>query len=137
MANVYDVAKHILEKMGKVTGMKLQKLCYYSQAWSLVWDEEPLFSNPIKAWKYGPVCHDLYNLHDGQFIVEISKDLTSRCENNLTEKQVETIDAVIRDYGDFTAQQLSDLTHSEDPWKNAKQNEIISATAMHEFYSSL
>lgn len=24
--------------------MKLQKLCYYAQAWSLVWDDAPLFA---------------------------------------------------------------------------------------------
>ncbi len=32
MANVFDTAKHILEQSGSVSTMKLQKLCYYSQA---------------------------------------------------------------------------------------------------------
>ena len=36
VANVFDVAKYILEKEGKLSTMKLQKLCYYCQAWSLV-----------------------------------------------------------------------------------------------------
>ena len=31
-----DVAQYILEKLGAMPAMKLQKLCYYSQAWSLV-----------------------------------------------------------------------------------------------------
>lgn len=43
MANVSDVAAYILQKHGRMTTMKLQKLVYYSQAWSLVWDEKPLF----------------------------------------------------------------------------------------------
>ena len=43
MANVFDVAKYILEKLGTLSTMKLQKLCYYCQAWSLVWDDTPLF----------------------------------------------------------------------------------------------
>ena len=30
--------------------MKLQKLVYYSQAWSLIWDEKPLFEEEIEAW---------------------------------------------------------------------------------------
>jgi uncharacterized phage-associated protein len=44
MANVHDVAAYILEKVGEpISTMKLQKLVYYSQAWHLAWDEEPLF----------------------------------------------------------------------------------------------
>lgn len=43
MANVFDTAKYILEFRGKMSTMKLQKLCYYSQAWALVWDDAPLF----------------------------------------------------------------------------------------------
>lgn len=43
MANVLDVAAYVLAKRGPMTAMKLQKLVYYSQAWHLVWDEEPLF----------------------------------------------------------------------------------------------
>ena len=50
MANVFDTAKYILEKSGKMSTMKLQKLCYYSQAWALVWDDAPLFDEDFQAW---------------------------------------------------------------------------------------
>ena len=53
-----------------MTTMKLQKLIYYSQAWSLVWDEKPLFAERIEAWANGPVCPDLYNLHRGRYTVD-------------------------------------------------------------------
>ena len=43
MATVFDVARYILEKYGPLSAMKLQKMVYYSQAWSLVWDDAPLF----------------------------------------------------------------------------------------------
>ena len=46
MANVDDVAAYILNRQGPMTAMKLQKLCYYSQAWHLVWDSEPLGQRP-------------------------------------------------------------------------------------------
>ena len=55
MANVFDTAKYILEKSGKMSTMKLQKLCYYSQAWALVWDDAPLFDEDFQAWANGPV----------------------------------------------------------------------------------
>ena len=40
MASVLDVAEYILRKSGPMTAWKLQKLVYYSQAWSLVWDDK-------------------------------------------------------------------------------------------------
>ena len=43
MANVFDVAKYILQRTGKISTWKLQKLCYYSQAWTLAWTGKPLF----------------------------------------------------------------------------------------------
>ena len=45
-----DVAAYILSKQGDMPAMKLQKLVYYSQAWSLVWDDKPLFRDRIEAW---------------------------------------------------------------------------------------
>ena len=50
MATVFDVAKYILEKKGTMSTMKLQKLCYYSQAWSLVWDDQPLFNEDFESF---------------------------------------------------------------------------------------
>ena len=55
MAKVHDVAAYIISKMRGVDAMKLQKLLYYSQAWSLVWDSRPLFPSKIEAWANGPV----------------------------------------------------------------------------------
>ena len=66
MATVGDVARYILERLApdrfgdRVTAWKLQKLVYYAQAWSLVWDEVPLFPERIEAWANGPVCPTLY-----------------------------------------------------------------------------
>ena len=67
MANVHDVAAYILGRCGPMTAMKLQKLVYYSQAWSLVWDERPLFPESIEAWANGPVVPALYDRHRGAF----------------------------------------------------------------------
>src|SRR5690349_8592497 len=87
----HDVAAYILQKQGEITAMKLQKLAYYSQAWSLVWDEEPLFRERIEAWANGPVLPSLYKLHKGSFkITSWPKGDPSK----LTRKQRETVDAV-------------------------------------------
>ncbi|WP_236043477.1 Panacea domain-containing protein [Marinobacter nauticus] len=143
MATIFDVAKYILEKSGPMTAMKLQKLAYYSQAWSLVWDEEPLFNEEFQAWANGPVCSELYNEHRGQFKVDESQ--FSGNSKALTENQKDSIDKVLSFYGSKTAQWLSDLTHRESPWLDtrdglplmAKCNYVIPKAAMHEYYSSL
>ncbi len=142
MATVHDVAAYILQKKGEMTAMKLQKLVYYSQAWALVWDEEPLFRERIEAWANGPVVPALYSEHRGLFKVASWQKGDSA---NLTPSQRETVDAVLKYYGHRSSQWLSDLTHREDPWVEARQglgpgergSEVISHASMAEYYGSL
>jgi uncharacterized phage-associated protein len=137
MANVFDVAKYVLGRLGPMSAMKLQKLVYYSQAWSIVWDDDCLFSQPIQAWKNGPVTPALWDAHRGQFRVH---DITGGDGTRLTVAERDTINRVLEFYGDKDAQWLSDLTHMEDPWKNAwaqGQNTEITPEALSEYYSSI
>jgi uncharacterized phage-associated protein len=137
-----DVAAYILRICGPITAMKLQKLVYYCQAWSLVWDEKPLFFESIEAWANGPVIRELYDAHRGQF--EVS-EIPNGNPTKFKKFQIETITAVLDYYKNFTSQKLSDLTHSEDPWKaaryglpvTARSDAIISHASMMEYYSSL
>ena len=122
--------------------MKLQKLLYYCQAWSLVWDEEPLFGEPIEAWANGPVVPSIFRKQQGKFKVDSWPDGDARL---LGGAQKDTIDAVLSYYGEKSSQWLSDLTHSEEPWKEARKgllpgqrgNKQISHASMAEYYSSL
>ena len=120
---VHDVARYILEWFAsagenEVTSWKLQKLVYYCQAWSLVWDEEPIFPEEIQAWADGPVCPALYQEHKGKFRLGPG-DIKGNPEN-LSPSQKATIDAVLDYYGDKTGRYLSDLTHMERPWLEAR-----------------
>jgi uncharacterized phage-associated protein len=143
MANVYDTAKYILEKSGPMSTMKLQKLCYYSQAWSLVWDEAPLFPEDFHAWANGPVCAELFRETQGKYSVGASDEPDG--EGNLTDEQKDTIDKVLAHYGKRDAQWLSQLTHMEDPWVQARagvpagvgSNNIISKESMAMYYGGL
>lgn len=140
--NVFDVVCYVLGKLKSVTAMKLQKLVYYCQAWSLVWDGKPLFNEKIETWASGPVVKDLYIWHRGRY--EIS-NCSKGDMNKLEAYQRETIDSVISYYGDKSPQWLSDLTHMEDPWKLARSglkdgergNTEISLATMEEYYSSI
>lgn len=142
--SVMDVAVYILEKIGKCTTMKLHKLLYYCQAWSLVWDETPLFDDKIEAWANGPVIRRLFNYHKGLFEVSAS-DFSIGNSQLLNETQRETVDSVLNFYGDKTAQWLINLTHSETPWLNARKGLSpsergyveIKLSDMADYYSSL
>jgi len=123
--------------------MKLQKLVYYTQAWSLVWDEKPLFGEKMEAWANGPVCPALYSNHRGLFEVDV--DTVGGNPEALTVTEQESTDAVLEYYGQQSSQWLSELTHAEAPWQEARQglkpgdrgtNEITHASMM-EYYSSL
>src|SRR5271169_5378585 len=92
--SVLDIAAYIISKQPKIqplTAWKLQKLVYYSQAWSLVWNEQLLFEEPILAWPNGPVVKKLYEQHKGLFHV---LKLTQGHPKNLSEKQKDVVDRV-------------------------------------------
>jgi uncharacterized phage-associated protein len=144
MPSAHDVASYILHKQGRMSTWKLQKLVYYSQAWSLVWDdEEPLFSEPIQAWANGPVCPALYQIHKHQFATD--KPWPKGDWRTLTAAERKRIDAVLKYYGRHTGQWLRELTHREEPWKKARKGlpadapsrAVITPESMALYYGSL
>lgn len=146
MARAADVAAYILAKRGPMTAMKLQKLVYYSQAWHLVWDEQQLFPDLIEAWANGPVVPALYREHRGRFELGPTETLGGDA-TKLTESERETVDAVLGYYGDKPANWLSELTHREAPWRNAREHAgvqagdrgsaVIEPGDMYEYYDGL
>lgn len=143
MATVFDTAKYILEQRGTLSTMKLQKLCYYSQAWSLVWDDTPLFDEDFQAWANGPMCRELFYYSQGEF--SVAPDEMRGDSSNLTENQKDTINHVLEQYGDKSAQWLSALTHMEGPWQEARGglpagaicDNIITKESMAMYYGGL
>lgn len=148
MPSIFDVANYFISQsnIGEgsiITPLKVQKLCYYAQAWSLVWDDEPLFANEFQAWAHGPANYDLfdkYKSHGYHPILEIDEDFKAEL---FTVNQIETLNAIWDSYGIYDAKYLEDLTHQEEPWKKARGNcspgerctSIISIESMKEFYS--
>lgn len=144
MASVLDVARYVIKKKNPVTTMKLQKLVYYCQAWSLAWDEVPLFPEDFEAWANGPVCPLLFNRHRGQF--RLYEDFLNDLPNyNFTEDETETMDSVLDHYGDKSPEWLSQLTHMELPWREARKGvplgepctNVISKESMMSYYGGL
>lgn len=143
MATVFDVAKYILRKQGRMTTWKLQKLCYYCQAWHLVWTGRELFPEDFQAWRNGPVCPELYQVHKGLFAIdesEMSKGDTAA----LSADETDSVDAVLSDYGDWEPHELRSQTHYEDPWRltrgdlpaDANSEKVIPKDLMGAYYGA-
>jgi uncharacterized phage-associated protein len=118
MAHVQDVAAYILGRLGAMTAMKLQKLCYYSYGYHLAWEERALFPERFEAWANGPVCPELYQLHRGRF--ELTPGDMPGDPDVLDDGERESVDLVLGTYGGLSAHQLSTLTHREGPWVSAR-----------------
>lgn len=142
MTRAIDVAEYILSKARRpISTWKLQKLVYYSQAWHLAWEDEPLFADRIEAWANGPVCPALYRAHKGSYNVTTVHGDASELNGH----ERESVDIVLDYYKKFNGQQLSDLTHSEEPWLRARADILprvrssaeITQESMAEYYGSL
>ena len=141
-----DIANYffllVQKKGGSITNKKLQKVLYYSQAWSLALRGVPLFEDPIEAWIHGPVVPKVYHHYKKSGFGPISiKPVTS----SLSLEIQEFLDEVWRVYGKYDAEYLEILSHSEAPWILARGNieadkacdNVISHESMRSFYSAL
>ncbi|EGO5859756.1 hypothetical protein B6A11_01275 [Enterococcus faecalis] len=144
MSDVRHVARYIIEQLGGMTTMKLQKLVYYCQAWSLAWDEKPLFEEEFQAWANGPVCYELFSEHRGKFKVD-ENFLQDYSDYKFEPDELETIRIVIEHYAEKSPHYLSELTHKERPWKETRGSlplgessmEIIPKELMQEYYAGI
>lgn len=124
MATIHDVASYIVDRFeSPITTMKLQKLTYFSQGWALAILDEPLFKDEFQAWRNGPVARALYDAHRGQYTVG---HWAEGAPLNLTVRQQLVIDAVLKNYGALSGQQLSEISHDSDgPWAVARHSEGV------------
>jgi len=126
MTNIFDVAKCILTKRGKMSTIKLQFLCYYSQMWHLKFEGKPLFDEDFEAWEIGPVCRILYDLCKGKFPIcadDIPSDRLSG--EKLCFAALCDVDVVLDYYGDHDMQWLSELVRTEKPWVEAREKDFL------------
>lgn len=148
--SVFDVANYFLSRVevdsgSLMTHLKLQKLCYYAQAWHLVFTGgQNMFDEHFEAWAHGPVCPDLWREYRGYSYNPIPAP--EEFDGNIfNETQLDTLNEVWDAYGQFDARYLERLTHSETPWINARGSfppgaacdNPITNESMVEYYSRL
>lgn len=120
-----DVGRYFIylanQESRPITNKKLQKLVYYSQAWSLVLNNKRLFSDPLEAWVHGPAVKSLYVQYKDFGFSPIQENVTSDAIKNISSKTKKLLDEIWKVYGKMDAQYLEVLTHSEKPWREARE----------------
>ena len=145
MHSANDIADWFLSSVDReagdnITHLKLQKLVYYAQVWSLVLLDKPLFDEDFQAWAHGPVVPSVFDRFKGNGWEALPPPQTTCVEFNDATNDLLT--AVFEAYGQHSAKHLEKLTHSESPWREARGNispearssNIIPKEKIHSFY---
>jgi uncharacterized phage-associated protein len=110
---------HAGEEQDPLTNLRLQNLLYYAQAWSLVIRESELFSEEIRAWRYGPVVPEVYNRLPGGQGANYIEPNSFVNEPDLDAEDAVFVRSVWEAYNQYSAIQLSRMTQKEMPWLKA------------------
>lgn len=116
-SSVHDAASEIVRLVGPTEAMRLEKLVYYAQAWHLALTDEPLFVDELEAWRNGPVVRELWERHRGRRRVDA---WPAGDPEKLKGESRQVISLVCQVYGRLSGDELSELTHSEAPWRQAR-----------------
>lgn len=102
-----------------LSNLKLQKLLYYAQGWSLNRTGDLLFSDRMRAWSHGPVVPTVYHefKHFGSGDIALD-DGDSFTWDQIDDETTSLLIEVWNTYGGFGAWRLRNMTHSEPPWRD-------------------
>lgn len=148
MADIFDVANYFRWRVDydagdNITQLKLQKLCYYAQAWHVAFTGERMLNEEFEAWDHGPANRELYTYYRPRLErgwdpidpgdIKETFDPTA----NFSMDELESLQEVWDTYGHLGAKRLEELTHQERPWLETIRNYIIPIELMEEFYRDM
>lgn len=150
-----QLVEHICSHYQKpLNRLKLEKLCFYSQAYHYALYDAPLIDMDFVAAEKGPSgsCGFFFdpNLTDGSSALQTSPSgligvkptVKDRMSMRIKEpKQARAVHIALAVNGSLSGSKLSEKTHNESPWKDSyakgKQTnieQIISSKVMRSFY---
>lgn len=112
-----EVTQYLIANLSDVTPLALQKLLYYSQGFFTVFHEEYLFEDDCEAWLHGPVYKEIYHKYKDCGYNPIDNRIIKDTKKlDLTDKEKEILDAIIKNFGCYSGKVLEKMTHAELPW---------------------
>ncbi len=155
---VLDIARYIvnyyIDAGNPLTNLKLQKLLYYVQGGFLIELNRPCFRNDIINWRLGPVVREAYDefkcygnqsIDIRQSFVEVINYDNKTGEITFEQKEfninkicsdsdLKKLDSILVAYIHTSSFELVNKTHSENPWIETNQNEIISNERIRDYF---
>ena len=118
MEKILDVAQYIFDKYKECSGetideMKMHKLLYFAQREHYAILSSPLFDEDFEGWQYGPVSPNVRSF--------FTKDGINYATDDISPESAYIINNVIEEYGKIESWKLSELTHKELSWINARK----------------
>lgn len=140
MKTALDIAQYFINhsyggQLDDVTNLKLQKLLYYAQGYSLALYGEPLFDEEIENWDHGTVVPCVYR-EFRCFGKQIITPILDFDMSNFSSQIKNVLELVCRDYAKFSAWKLREMTHNESPWKSTKRDEVITKESIKVFFTA-
>lgn len=143
-----DIAQYIIDYCAQsgvnnsLTPMQVLKLVYIAHGWMLGMIGQPLISDPVEAWRYGPVIPKLYHAIKGFRSNPVPKVSGAAATCSLSADEKHIVDQVCTIYGKLTGIQLSNLTHlAGSPWAQTwdsnQRGAVISNDVIESHYSNL
>jgi uncharacterized phage-associated protein len=126
MAKALDVARFLIrlatsgDEPDPLTHLRLQKLLYYAQGWSLALRGRALFTDRIEAGTHGPVVREVYHVYKGRGYASIFPAEGDEPED-LADDERELVGKVWKSLKGYSATRLRELTHREPPWTEARR----------------
>jgi len=127
--NVNLIADYIILRLNSdekvnLINLKLQKLLYYLQAWSLGINKEPFLKCSFEAWVHGPVSRELYDRfkssHSLYSFITVSDVVDKNPEAAIDSSDIEFINYILDNYAGYSGAELESMTHKEEPWLEAR-----------------
>ncbi len=123
-----------------LTPLKLVKLVYLCEGWSLALRDKSIIREEVEAWQYGPVVPELYAK-----IRKFKAAPVSHVESGdgaASDDQKELITSVYNAYKHLTGMQLSDLTHQpgtpwSQVWDNNNRKQVIPTSIIQDHFKEL
>ncbi len=143
MYDVQDVAEYVITysecKDYGISNLKLQKILYLIQTYFLIHTKKPCFPEEMEAWDFGPVIPEVYRKYKqfGSADIQINCLSLEETQKIFGKEDRERIDAVIDNFADFSATDLTTLTQNQMPWIEAfnRKEKVIRCEDILEYFS--
>lgn len=115
--NPETIGRYFFSRNNELTDIQIQKLTYYAYAWFMIANNgAKLFDEQPQAWVHGPVFRSLYDAMKKKIFYDNEVE-----QNNIDINIINFLDIIYNIYSKYSGNELERLTHSESPWKKARE----------------